>query len=99
MNSSVISQDLQIFDLISYRVVAISCTALWWQMTPFTSPYLGWESVEVLAQHSSHVLPGVGGHLMFEQEGEQAPVSDTVEMAVHLVVFTACEREREKRSH
>lgn len=49
--------------------------------------YLGRDSIEVLSQHPSHVFACVWGHLVLEQEGELATLSDAVEMAVDLVVF------------
>lgn len=36
------------------------------------------------------MLPGMGSHLVLEQEGELAALSDAVEVAVHLVVFATC---------
>lgn len=53
--------------------------------------HLGWGySVEVLPQHPPHVLPGMRGHLVLEEEGELATFPDAVEVTVHLVVLTAC---------
>lgn len=53
--------------------------------------HLSGDAVKVLPQHPSHVLPGVGRHLMLEQEGELAALADAVEVAVDLVVFAAWE--------
>lgn len=50
----------------------------------------GGHAIEVLPQHPPHVLPGVGGHLVLEEEGELAALPDAVEVAVHLVVLAAC---------
>lgn len=47
-------------------------------------------AVEVLPQHPPHVLPGVGRHLVLEEEGELAALPDAVEVAVDLVVLAAC---------
>lgn len=44
-------------------------------------------TIKILPQHPSHVLSGMGCHLVLEQEGELAALSNTVEVAVHLVVF------------
>ena len=52
--------------------------------------YLGRDPVKVLPQHSAHVLAGVRGHLVLQQEGELAALSDAVEVAIQLVVLTAC---------
>lgn len=52
--------------------------------------HLRWNSVKVLSQHPPHMLAGVGGHLVLEQEGEHAALTDAVEVAVHLVVLAAC---------
>lgn len=57
-------------------------------------PYLGWDSVEVLSQHSPHVLASVRRHLVLEQEGEVAALADAVEVAVDLVVLTPWEERR-----
>lgn len=55
--------------------------------------HLGRNPVEVLSQHPPHVLTGVRGHLVLEQEGELAAVANAVEMAVHLVILAAwCRR-------
>lgn len=74
--------------------------------------YLSRNTIKVLPQHPSHVLPGMGCHLVLEQEGELAALSDAVEVAVHLVVFATCrhkthvhvahegsEREQDQREH
>lgn len=50
----------------------------------------GGHTIKVLSQHPPHVLPGVGGHLVLEEEGELAAFPDAVEVAVHLVVLAAC---------
>lgn len=50
----------------------------------------GGHSVKVLAQHPPHVLPGMRGHLVLEEEGELATFPDAVEVAVYLVVLAAC---------
>lgn len=50
----------------------------------------GGHTIEVLPQHPPHVLPGVRGHLVLEEEGELAALPDAVEVAVHLVVLAAC---------
>lgn len=55
-----------------------------------TRSYLSRNTIKVLPQHPSHVLPGMGCHLVLEQEGELAALSDAVEVAVHLVVFATC---------
>lgn len=60
--------------------------------------HLGWgHSVEVLPQHSPHVLPGMRGHLVLEEKGELAAFPDAVEVAVHLVVLAACGYEHSSR--
>lgn len=50
----------------------------------------GGHTIKVLSQHPPHVLPGVGGHLVLEEEGELAAFPDAVEVAIHLVVLAAC---------
>lgn len=57
---------------------------------PGSASYLSGNTVEVLAQHPSHVLPSMGRHLMLQQEGELAAFTDAVEMAVNLVVLATC---------
>ena len=52
--------------------------------------YLGRDPVKVLPQHPAHVLACVRGHLVLQQEGELAALADAVEVAVELVVLTAC---------
>lgn len=52
--------------------------------------HLSGNSVEVFPQHPPHVLPGMGRHLMLEQEGKLAALSNAVEMAVHLVILATC---------
>lgn len=49
--------------------------------------HLSRNTIKVLPQHPSHVLSGVGCHLVLEQEGELAALTNAVEVAVHLVVF------------
>lgn len=49
--------------------------------------HLGRNSVEVFTQHPPHVFAGMGGHLVLEQEGELTALTDTMEVAVNLVVF------------
>ena len=53
--------------------------------------YLGWDSVKILPQHPPHVFACMRGHLVLEQEGELATLTDAVEMAVDLVILTTCE--------
>lgn len=63
----------------------------WQPARPAPGSHLGrGRAIEVLPQHPPHVLPGVGGHLVLEQEGELAALPDAVEVAVHLVVLAAC---------
>lgn len=57
--------------------------------------YLGWDSVKVLSQHPPHVFACVRGHLVLQQEGELATVSDAVEVAVDLVVLATCQKKKE----
>lgn len=54
--------------------------------------HLSRNTIKVLPQHPSHVLSGVGCHLVLEQEGELAALTNAVEVAVHLVVFATCRR-------
>lgn len=56
--------------------------------------YLGWDSVKVLSQHPPHVFACVRGHLVLQQEGELATVSDAVEVAVDLVVLATCQKKK-----
>lgn len=56
--------------------------------------YLRWDPVEVLAQHSPHVLASVRRHLVLQQEGEVAALADAVEVAVDLVVLAPWEERR-----
>lgn len=51
--------------------------------------HLSGNAVEVLPQHPPHVLPGVGRHLVLQEEGELAAFPDAVEVAVDLVVLAA----------
>lgn len=64
-----------------------------------TRSYLSRNTIKVLPQHPSHVLPGMGCHLVLEQEGELAALSDAVEVAVHLVVFATCRHKNHFMSH
>lgn len=57
-----------------------------------SAPYLRGNTVKVLSQHPPHVLAGVRGHLVLEQEGELAALADAVEVAVDLVVLAACQK-------
>lgn len=41
----------------------------------------------------------MGCHLVLEQEGELAALSDAVEVAVHLVVFATCRHKNHFMSH
>lgn len=52
--------------------------------------HLSRNTIKILPQHPSHVLSGMGCHLVLQQEGELAAFSNTVEVAVHLVVFATC---------
>lgn len=66
------------------------------QKTPSISWYLGRNSVEVFTHHPPHVFAGMGGHLVLEQEGELTALTDTMEVAVNLVVFAPCKRRATK---
>lgn len=57
-------------------------------MSPFEHTYLGWDSVKILPEHPPHVFTCVGGHLVLQQEGELATLTDAVEVAVDLVILT-----------
>lgn len=60
-----------------------------------SAPYLRRNAVKVLSQHPPHVLACVRGHLVLEQEGELAALSDAVEVAVDLVVLAACQKKKD----
>lgn len=62
-----------------------------WEVLPVLGSHLGGgHAIKVLPQHPPHVLPGVRGHLVLQEEGELAALPDAVEVAVHLVVLAPC---------
>lgn len=63
---------------------------------PSRGSHLSGNTIKVLSQHPSHVLPGMGRHLMLQKERKLAAFTDAVEMAINLVVLATWVQKRDQ---